>query len=421
MDVSVTSSFEYEGVLTITFPELKKNGVPYRKMINIDNNTGNFTFNNTYNELDGYILDFTNTADINTFFVTYNLQLQKGTGAGTVEATDICDIEIDFREIKYDYVWGYVGQQSISIPEKEINIDFFNAFDNGTFELRDPRIKVKINNSYGLEIGVFMPTLQMRVDDDNTWVDITGEDIPTSDNPWLISAPEDNFPNNPIIESTIFNISGLASNLGELVSRLPDRIKYGEKVILNPEGDNTAFNFMDDPSLVEAILTFEIPLWGRTDGITFTDTLDMDLKNIADEIHRIDYLDMTLKFGNGLPHNIGMKAYLMDSLYNIVDSLPNSNDGVTLDGNQWWILESGIIGADGVINQQENKTISEHVIRLEGEGVDVIEDVKYMQIEARYITTDGTTATPPFVKYFDFYEMDIDVSIVVKLNINENF
>jgi len=420
MNINITSTFNYEGSVTLTFPELRKNGVSYRKIININDNSGSFSFNNTYDELDGYTLDFTNASSINTFFITYQLQLIENTGNGIVENDDICNIVVDFTEIEYDYVWGYVGQQTINIPEREVNLDFFSAFENGEFELRDPRIKVKVNNSFGVEVGVFMETIQLRVGDDNLWVDVTGTDVPSSDNPWIIPYPVDNYPNTPLFADTIVKITGLASNLGNLVSRLPDRIKYGEKVILNPAADPTMYNFMDDYSRVEAILDFEIPLWGRTAGITYTDTLDMDLGNVAEEKHRIDYFDLKLKIGNGLPHNLGMKAYLMDSLYNIVDSLPNGNDGVTLDGNQWWIVESGILGSDSVINQQTGKTISEHVIRFEGEGVDVVDDVKYMMINAKYITTDGNSATPPFVKYFDFYEMDLDVAVVVKFNISEN-
>lgn len=420
MNVNISSSFKYEGTVTLTFPELKKGGVPYQKIININDNSGAFTFNNVYNDLDGYTLDFTNASSINTFFVTYRLQLIESTGDGTVDNNDDCNIVINFTDIKYDYVWGHVGQQIINISERVVDLDFFSAFKEGQFDLRNPRIKVKVNNSFGLQVGVFMEKLQLRVGDDNLWVDIAGDDVPSNDNPWLIAKPVDIYPNTPLAASSMMEITGLRSNLGELVSRLPDRIKYEEKVVLNPAGDITEFNFLDDNSRVQAILNFEIPLWGRTSGITYSDTLDMDLSDVAKEKHRIDYLDLILTIGNGLPHNLGFKAYLMDSLYNIVDSLPNANDGVTFDGNQWWIVESGIMGADSVINQQTGKTVSEHVIRLEGEGVDVIDNVKYMSVDFKYVTSDGNSETPPFVKYFDFYEMDFHASMKVKFNISEN-
>jgi hypothetical protein len=91
-----------------------------------------------------------------------------------------------------------------------------------------------------------------------------------------------------------------------------------------------------------------------------------------------------------------------------------------MSDGQWWLVESGIIGADSVINQETGKTISNHTIRYESNSVDIIDNVKHIKLKAKYITTDGMNTNAPYVKYFDFYEMDFDVALKVKLNINEN-
>ncbi|MDA3866792.1 MAG: hypothetical protein PF489_08610 [Salinivirgaceae bacterium] len=417
--ISVNSDFEYEGVLTITFPEIKKNGQPYQKMINIDDNSGNYNEIITDEIESGYKIDFSNAEQINTIFITYELTLQ-GNDGQTVNADDICDIVVEFTDIKYDYIWGYVGQQIINIPAEEMAIDFFSGFDNGEFELPYPRVKLKINNSFGLPVGVFMETIQFRVGDDNTWVDLTGEGIPTASTPWMINTPEESFPDPITYATTNVKITGRNTTLNTIISQLPDRLRYSEKVVLNPNGNEDDLNFMANDSKVEALIDFELPLWGRTSGINYTDTLEMDLSNIANDSEQIDHMDLTLTIGNGLPHQIGMKVYLLDSLYNVVDTIPNANDDVIMGDDIWWFVESGIIGADSVINQETGKTISNHTIRYESNSVDILDNVKYIKLKAKYITTDGTGTNAPYVKYFDFYEMDFDVALKVKLNINEN-
>ncbi|ALO14675.1 hypothetical protein L21SP5_01008 [Salinivirga cyanobacteriivorans] len=416
LDIDVNSSFEFEGELTLTFPTLRKNGQLYQKVIDINNASGNFSYSETFDDLDGYMLDFTEFAipDSNVFFITYELEYYESTGSGNVNADDICDIDVTFRDIEYDYVWGYIGNQLINIPENNIYIDLFNEFEYGEFQLYDPRLKINIFNSFGIPVGVFMNTLQLKVD--GTWEDVTGSDIPTEANPWHIPIPESNYPEIPVADTTVM-ITGQGSNIDSLVSRLPNNLRFAETVEINPDETGMRNNFMAAESRVEAIVDFEIPIWGRTSGITYSDTIDMDLGDIGDENDYLDYLNLKLTIGNGFPHNIGVKGYLMDSTYNIVDSIPNSNDN---PNDTLIIVESGIIGADSLINQETGKTVVSSTITYENESVDVIDNVKYMLLKVKFMTTDGNAPDAPYVKFYDFYEMDFDVNVDFKLDVNEN-
>lgn len=416
LDIDVNSTFEYEGKLTLTFPKLKKDGIPYQKIIDINDNSGAYSYSQTFNDLDDYMLDFTDFSipDSNIFFITYELEYYESTGGGPVNPDDICDVDVQFRDIKYDYIWGNIGTQEIIIPEDNFYIDIFSAFEYGEFQLYDPRLKLKITNSFGIPIGVYMNVLQMRVDD--TWQDVTGPDIPTENSPWLLPVPESNYPNLAVADTTIM-ITGQGSNIDSLVSMLPDNLKFAETVVINPEATAEPNNFMSAESRVEAIVDFEIPIWGRTAGITYSDTIDMDLGDIGDENDYLDYLNLTLTIANGFPHNLGVKGYLMDSAYNIVDSIPNSNDNPS---DSLVLVESGIIGPDSLINQETGKTVVSSTITYENESVDVIDDVKYMLLKVKFMTTDGDTPNAPYVKFYDFYEMDFKVNVDFKLDVNEN-
>ncbi len=419
MTIRVQSSFEYTGTLTVTFPELKKDGQSYQKVIEINDNTGNYNMSHSYSDVSEYKIDFTNFTEPNTFFITYELDLDETSGDGTVDENAVCDVDVDIRNIEYDWVWGFVGTQLLDLPMKSIDVSLFSDFSYGEFELYDPRLKINVLNSFGIPVGVYFDTIQMRVGEDDLWVNVTGEDIPPSSDPWMLPQPELNYPQSLTAADTTVEITGAESNLDSLISNLPDNFKFSEKAQLNYNHGPETKNFMSADSRVEAIVDLEIPLWGRTSGITYADTMDMDLSSLADQSDYVEYINLNLEIANGLPHNIGIKVLLMDSLYNVVDSIPNSNDTPFVDS--LWLVESGQIGNDGLINQQTGKTFSSTTIRYENEGADSIQNVKFLRMQAWFLTTNGTDPDAPYVKYYDYYGMDFDVNVDVKVNVNENF
>lgn len=418
LDISINSSFKYQGSVTLTFPELKKDGQSYQKVIPINDNSGNFSYNNTFDDLDGYMLDFTNFANPleNNFFITYEVELIESSGSGAVSPEATCDIDVGFKDIQYEYIWGYLGTQTLDIPVKEINLDFFSAFEGDQFELFDPRLIINVKNSFGLEVGVHFPTFEMKLQDDS-WVDIEGPGVPTAENPWIFRSPFDSYPAALTPTDTTVKLTGSQTNLNELVSQLPKKMKFGEAVKLNPNETGEKTNFMSKNSKVDVTVNFEIPLWWRTSGITINDTMDLDIGSMTDQIDMIQYFDLNFEINNGFPHNLGVVAYLTDSLYNVIDSIPNTND--LPGGDTIWFARSGILGPDSVINQNTEKTLSSFTIRYD-ENVDKLDDVKYLLIKVKFITTEGDTPDAPYVKYFNFYGMDIKVSAGWKMNISED-
>jgi hypothetical protein len=417
LDINISSTFNYKGKVTIIFPELKRNGTPYQKIIDTDN-SGNFNTSITFNDMNGYMLDFTNFGNPleNNFFVTYELELYQELGSGSVSPDAICDIDVQFREIQYEYIWGYLGTQSFEIPVKEVETGFFSGFDLGEFELKNPRVTATIKNSFGLEIGVCLPTFQMLLPDE-VWYPIEGPEVPTEEDPWIISSPNDTYPSPLTPSVTTVMLTGEGTNLDELISQLPRAIQFGEEVKLNPNETGEKNNFMSKDSRVDVTIDLEVPLWGRTAGIVYTDTLDMDVGDITEDIDMIDYFDINLKIGNGLPHNLGVIGYLTDSLYNIIDTIPNSNDLPLSD--TLWVVQSGVLGSDNIINQETEKTVTTSTIRYD-DDVDILDDVKYLILSVKFLTTEGNTPDAPYVKYFDFYGMDLSVSVGWKMNFSED-
>jgi hypothetical protein len=62
--LNFNSSFNHTGLLTVTFPTIRKNGLPYSKTVNINTSNG-FNYSNTFNDLVDY--QFTTPTQINWF------------------------------------------------------------------------------------------------------------------------------------------------------------------------------------------------------------------------------------------------------------------------------------------------------------------------------------------------------------------
>ena len=83
--LNVSSTFRHTGTLLITFPTMKKNGVPYSKTVNINLDDGSFISNNTFSDFAGYHLDLTNPSS-NQVPVDFSLTLTR-TPTHTVTAS----------------------------------------------------------------------------------------------------------------------------------------------------------------------------------------------------------------------------------------------------------------------------------------------------------------------------------------------
>jgi len=122
---------------------------------------------------DGTTATFTTTtngsvAHQDSFDLTdYDIDFTSGNFTSSYTATDgnslpttLSSFLIDFPSLDYDYVEGYFGNQSFTIPLQELSIDLFEQWKDGKVVFTEPKIRLRFDNSYGFPLRVNFDTLQ---------------------------------------------------------------------------------------------------------------------------------------------------------------------------------------------------------------------------------------------------------------------
>ena len=152
LNVTVQSEFLHTGTAVMTIPSLTKNGVPYSKTVNINTSDGSFVFTDAFTDINDYTLSLTNGSS-NEFTISNTITLYNTGNA--INSTDQGIISTSFSNLEFKKMFGYVGQDTISINDT-IHLEIFDNAYEGSAYFEDPHFNVFINNSYGLPITMEM-------------------------------------------------------------------------------------------------------------------------------------------------------------------------------------------------------------------------------------------------------------------------
>jgi len=173
MTIHVKSTFNHTGILLITFPSLTLNGTPFSTTFNIDSQSGDYDVSVDYSQFDGYTMDLTGLSgtDTNKIFVTYDLLLNDN-GNPSVLPGNECNIDINFQNMHYYSIYGYLGRDTAELNRDTIHLEIFDHAFQGSVYFQDPKIHIYVNNSYGLPIRLKFDDLSAYsvVNDNNTTV-----------------------------------------------------------------------------------------------------------------------------------------------------------------------------------------------------------------------------------------------------------
>ncbi|MBU0763252.1 MAG: hypothetical protein KJ607_00290, partial [Bacteroidetes bacterium] len=330
LTINVTSTFLHTGILTVTFPEMKRNGQPYSVQIPITTNTGTFTGMYTDNSLDDYSLDLSNMGtDTNKVLIRYQLTLNN-TGSGVIDNNNFVYITTMFSNIDYYSAFGYMGYQQLNIPSDSVHLDMFNDEFDGSIYFRDPQIRIYTSNSYGLpvefgftEISAYSTIFQDTMNIIGTGIPWAGQNPRTLGHPSLSQVGQ-------TIEDSIVLTEG-SSNVDNVISNFPQYIFFGVEGCANPlalsdPNHYTNTNFILDTSHFTVAMQVRLPLWGCSRYFRIYDTVDVDMSEVVDSNELIENVIIRMVVDNGFPFEAEIQAYFADTLdtgthFSIIDSL----------------------------------------------------------------------------------------------------
>lgn len=399
LTLNCTSTFLHTGLLTITFPTVRKNGLPYSKTINISTSTGTFTYSQSFYDLANYNADFTNPG-FNQLPVDLSLTLVNS--GNTVSAGNQVTIDMSFNTLQYKVIYGNIGQRNIPIQEDTVNVELFNNTMQGNVYFMDPKFRLFIKNSFGVPFNATFSDFKIYSSVSNTYVTYS---FPVAYNPLLISAPL-NMGDQPVTTMIQLDTANFLP-IRTIVSENPRYVHVTTNAQSNPAG-STQYNFIQDTSRLAVDLEVELPLWGRASWWIMQDTLDFNFSDYYKpgtvDLHNVDWVKFHLNILNGMPTEAGVQIYLTDSLYNVIDTIftPQNME----------IIASGILGGSGKVIAPTRK-ISD--VMYYGSRLANLQNVKKALVRG-YVHTTNIGAT--IVRFYSDYAIDVKMGVQVQAKIN---
>jgi len=319
----------------------------------------------------------------------------------TVDPTDVItanqqvSFSIGINNTSFQTVYGSVGNQSLTVGQQDIDLDFFSTFDSGDITFADPTVRFIFDNSFGFPLGIDFQQI--------TAVSGAGANIPLSgtvvDNLQVVNAPDINQQGQVI--RTEIEVTAANSNIADLLSSKPTRFLVDVGAESNPATAPASYNFIDDSNLLDVSVEIEIPLELNINGLIAEEVVNFTNGGDLEEAKRLLFRVIA---ENELPLGGLVELQFRDANGNVI---------YTVDERPAFSAAS--VGTDGRTNEVAMSTVD---ILIPDEGIRIIENATSINVVATITTTDAQSATA--VKFFDDYELRFKLAVQADVEVNSN-
>lgn len=392
--IDVESRFEHEGLLIIRSDSLLIDGEPFYTEVQISDASGDFMYSGNRN-LNGVTMILDNSVPDTSFLpMTYELFLINS--GNPVNPDDFLDIQLNFVNISYNTIFGYVGDWDLLISRDTIEVEVYNeGLDEGEFFFASPEVTFTVKNSYGVPVDLYFNEV-------TTYSDI--REIETNLNlmdfdPFSIQAPDLDNIGSDVISTGSINKDN--SNLVAAIETFPNEFRYDISAVTNPGG---GMNFVTDTSRMEVDFEVLLPIWLRANGIAAEDTTEFNYYDeIGEDADIVDYLRMTMDATNGIPLEVGLQAYFLDDNYVVLDSL---------FADEILLLPPALTEEDSIVsNEVYSRSVEFTKAKIEG-----IKPATWILTRAYINTSDAKE--DGYAKFYSNYFIDFKIKATADLRIN---
>jgi hypothetical protein len=387
---TLSTNLSHDVEFQLTFPSIKINGVPVTKTItsNYLGSTPHGTISTV--SLNNAEIDLTNgNTTTNTLAINAQLKII-GTG-NQITGNETIDLSFDLKNMEYDNVKGYFGQETLSTALDSVLIRIFSSTTAGTFQLTNPKLNFSVNNSFGIP-------LELSINNLKTINVITNQITPISNsslNAIAISAPVN------VGDSTVTNLTQInntnTTNFNSLINNTPKYLTYSAGVITNPTGQTGTLNHISKNSQLKLKVNFELPLEGFAYDFEIKDTLNF---NFAENTDQVEQVLFRLISSNGFPMNLLIAGEFVDQNYNpLIDFI----------GGEKELIGAAQVDNTGRVSSANSKIID---IVFDKTKINLLKNAKYVILKASAATTQPQTQV---VKIYDDYKLLLKLGMQVKI------
>lgn len=406
--LSITSQFSFPTTVRMQIPSLTLSGVGFDQTLTgiTNSNPGLLTI-----PLAGRVLDLTQgTPSYNKIHVITDVSISGSSGAGLPGQS--IDISASLTAMEFSTALGDMKQQQIDPSSGEVRIRFFenDPSNSGTIFWADPRVKAIFTN--GIGAGLQLDIDQLDFEGDQGIVALM-EDSPGSCP--LLNQPSISF--NPTVgglSRDTFDVNRVNSNIVTVAATKPTKLYYAFSGTLNPSS-GTNINWIQDTSKVRLDMEVFLPFDGTAADFRRSDTTEVDIFPLNDDIEEIESVTFRLTIDNGFPADAHAQVVFYDS------TLSPTNSGVVIDS----LFADGraVVFASPVTPQypgrvdQNNKRRTTVDITLDRAKLQKLEAMGFRKLIARGWIDTYQLGTQN-VQIYEDYTMDLYLGVMVKAKVN---
>jgi len=391
LNYAINANINHNARIYITIPGAVMNGQIFKKTIYYNYTGSTPVIINDVCDLSGYTINF--NAGGNQLTVNYDIAVY---GDGNPNSSPYTiNMGESFSSLKYERIFGYLGQHAFLINQDSVLIDIFKNQISGSMIFEDPKLNIYANNAYGMPISLSIDLLEAVSLVNSSTLAITG--LPS---PWNITAPT--FAQfGQSIQSAI-HLDQTNSNVKNAFNMSPRFVTYHVSGLSNPFGNPvTDQNFVLDSSRFGVDVEVELPMYGSAWDFKLQDTLDF---SFGEDIDKLEWVLFKINTMNGFPVDATMQIYFADSVYNVKDSLLLPLDQV---------IASGIVGSppDYKVIAPTHKYVSS---LMNKDRLEHLTDVTKLFIFCKLATVNNGSN---IVKFYSDYNIDVKIGIQAQASI----
>lgn len=371
-------------------PQMTLLGVPFKQAFEVEAGA-TFLVNNI--PLNGYHLELDNNTLTFKYFAFRPDGVRIKVPDQPISAT---------MGLQFSYVEGYWGFQWYKLTRDTINIDINQTDLKGDVKVKDPKVTMRISNSWGFPTRGQIKYL--------SFIGQNGEEIPLLSNGVFEHDSFDykdfNYPSWVAGEVgqtkfTDITLDASNSNIADIFNSQPTKLIYEVDGISNAQLDPNLIGFITDESTIKLQLRVELVLEGSVKNFGAEQVLNLDFGEFGSlDSANIEEVEFKLVTENGSPISSDMQIYFRDETQRAFDSL--------FVGGPRGVIQSAPINSNGAAT---GITRTEQFIPMTAARFDEIRKAKDAFLKTSFTTANGGDT---FVKLLATDKIVVKMGIIVK-------
>ncbi|MBI2721077.1 MAG: hypothetical protein HYX39_02765 [Bacteroidetes bacterium] len=343
-----------------------------------------------YVDLAGYSLAMTglNGNTYNTIVQTYTVIVDPAANPAVVTYGQGAHAKVSYSKIIPQYLEGYFGQQTITLPLDTTKLDILKNVQASNFLLSSASLNFRVINEFGAEFTSNLSNIKSINSQSANSVNLSTMQLSNININRATKAGTSIYPSSKTISLTTTN-----SNITDFLSNLPNKLTYQGSVKVNPLGNLSGYNdFAYYNTGIKVVADINIPLKFTADYFKLASIAHINFSNV-DQLNKINYGQLLINTSNGYPFQAKLQAYLLNDQGLVIDSLltPGANS-----------IERGLIDAQNVVYQATRSQIR---IPLTKQKIENLKKSTKVKLLSYFIMPPN----PPEIKIFENYTLDVNI------------